>query len=86
MTKNNQIKFIKHFALFLSVFVLFLFSYQNLHFKRIDSIKKVQEEDYINHEKVSPKKLFNECWLIVKNNYYISDLNNQNWHKWKKRY
>ena len=85
MTKNNQIKFIKHFALFLSVFVLFLFSYQNLHFKRIDSIKKVQE-DFINDEKVSPKRLFNECWLIVKNNYYISDLNNQNWYKWKKRY
>lgn len=40
----------------------------------------------VNTTKISPKDLFLESWLLTKSSYWDSDLNNQNWARWKKRY
>ena len=44
------------------------------------------DEELINHDKISSQKLYENVWNLVKKNYYDSDMNEQNWHRWKHRY
>lgn len=44
------------------------------------------DEELVNHEYVSSQKLYDNVWGIVKKNYYLSDMNGQDWHRWKHRY
>ncbi len=39
-----------------------------------------------NNEVVQPQKLFDKTWKIVYKEYYDSDLNHQNWSRWKEHY
>ncbi len=39
-----------------------------------------------NNEVVQPQKLFDRTWKIVYKEYYDSDLNHQNWTRWKTHY
>ncbi len=39
-----------------------------------------------NTASVSPKKLFTDCWRIIKTRYYDSSMNEQNWYYWKNHY
>lgn len=79
--------FLRQFLLLvLSVFVLFLITYNNYKIKQIKRINTISEINTINENNVSPKELFNSCWYIIKANYYNKNLNKQNWNKWKKRY
>ena len=39
-----------------------------------------------NNEVVQPQKLFDKTWKIVYKEYYDSDLNHQNWSRWKSHY
>ena len=70
----------------MSAIVLFLISYHDIKLKQTRRISNISEINIINDKKVSPKNLFLESWQTIKSNYYRSDLNKQNWSKWKKRY
>lgn len=39
-----------------------------------------------NKESTQPQKLFNKSWKIIKNKYYDSSMNGQNWTRWNKHY
>ncbi len=66
--------------------VLFFLSQRRIETKHINRVNNLSETNIINDKQVSSKQLFFESWNDIKNNYYISDLNKQNWTKWKKRY
>ncbi|MDR1167806.1 MAG: S41 family peptidase [Heliobacteriaceae bacterium] len=42
--------------------------------------------DMVNHEHVSAQKLFDNTWDEIKDNYYDSSMNSQDWRRWKERY
>ncbi|MBP7212552.1 PDZ domain-containing protein, partial [bacterium] len=67
--------------------VLFLVLFDNILIKGFNSNSdKISSDDLINHRQVSPQKLFDESWSTIKSNYLESDLNKQNWERWKKHY
>lgn len=43
-------------------------------------------QNLYNNEIVAPQKLFDRTWKIVYRDYYDSDLNHQNWYRWKNHY
>lgn len=87
MFKFNNKNKMKHFLmLFVSILVLFLISYQDFKLKQTKRINDISTLNLINEKNISSKALFLETWQIIKSNYYASDLNEQNWQKWKKRY
>lgn len=82
--KNLSKKLTFHyFVLIFSVIFLFLMTFNNYQENRINEITA---QDKVEQKQIAPEALFNECWLLVKNNYYLKDLNKQDWSKWKKRY
>ena len=84
--KVNKYK-LKHFLmLILSVVILFLISYHDVKIKQNQRINDISGVNVINEKEVSPKALFLESWQVIKSNYYSSDMNEQNWAKWKRRY
>ncbi len=85
-TEFKKSKFKQFLLLFISVVVLFLISYSNFQSREAKRINDVSKIGQINEKQKSPRELFLDCWTTTKNNYYISDLNKQNWTKWKKRY
>lgn len=66
--------------------VLFAVSFQNYKYAQIERINEISSSSYINDEKISPKDLFLESWLLIKQSYAEPDLNNQSWSRWKRRY
>lgn len=44
------------------------------------------DQNNINKTKVSPQRLFDNTWQIVKNEYYDPNFNNQYWLRWKRHY
>ena len=40
----------------------------------------------VNTEQVSPQKLFDKTWKIIKKTYYDTDMNEQDWYRWKVHY
>ncbi len=73
-------------AVVLMIFVLFLLTNKKIETKHINRVNNLSETNVMNNKQVGAKQLFFECWNDIKNNYYINDLNKQNWSKWKKRY
>ena len=71
----------------LLIFVLFFITtHKEIETKHINRVNNLSETNIINERQVSPKQLFYEAWVNIKNNYYNPHLNKQNWAKWKKRY
>ena len=71
----------------LLIFVLFFITtHKEIETKHINRVNNLSETNIINERQVSPKQLFYEAWVNIKNNYYNPNLNKQNWAKWKKRY
>ena len=82
----KKIKNIQVAILCLSLIVLFGVTFQNYKYAQIERINEISSNSYINEEKASPKDLFLESWLLVKQSYAEPHLNDQNWHRWKRRY
>ena len=82
----KDIKTKKFCALFVGLIILFLFSYQDIKLKQTKRINDISGIGVVNEDLISPRALFLESWQIIKSNYYQSDLNRQNWTRWKKRY
>ena len=40
----------------------------------------------VNTEYIDSQKLFNKAWKVIKNNYYDTDMNEQDWYRWKAHY
>lgn len=73
----------KQFLIFFAlVFVLFLFD----RFLLNGFNSKVSTDSLVNRNHVSSQKLFDKTWRIIKNNYYDSRMNGQDWERWKKHY
>lgn len=45
-----------------------------------------ENSTYVNTKIVSPQKLFEKNWQIIKTEYYDPTFNHQNWHRWKNHY
>lgn len=46
----------------------------------------IDTDSLVNKNKVNSQKLFDRAWGVIKNNFYDSDLNGQNWNRWEKHY
>lgn len=68
----------------LLVFVLLIFN--RILFINLSDTAAVNPEDLVNTQHVSSQKLFDNIWHVIKNNYYDSKLNNQDWARWEKHY
>jgi len=42
--------------------------------------------DMVNHEHISPQKLFDNTWAVIRDNYYDPTMNEQMWYRWKEHY
>lgn len=83
---NNNSKIKRFLVLFLSIFILLLISYRDIKIKQSKRINDISGINIVNEKTTSAKALFLESWQVIKSNYYQSNLNKQNWAKWKKRY
>ncbi len=46
----------------------------------------INTDELLSKEKVSSQRLFDRSWNIIRKNYYDSELNYQDWNRWKKHY
>lgn len=68
----------------LLVFILLIFN--RILFTNLSDTATLNPEDLVNTKHVSSQKLFDNIWHVIKNNYYDSKLNNQDWSRWEKHY
>ena len=45
-----------------------------------------EDTKVVNTDKISSQKLFEKTWQTIRNEYYDSDFNHQQWYRWKLRY
>ncbi len=43
-------------------------------------------QEMINHDEISPQRLFDRTWRVISKEYYEPTLNHQNWNRWRTRY
>ena len=68
------------FATVLTLFAIYAF-FLNHHNPLLDL-----EEQRVNTTQVSPQRLFDHSWQVVKNEYYDPNFNDQYWLRWKNHY
>lgn len=68
----------------LLVFILLIFN--RILLTNLSDTGAVNPEDLVNTQHVSSQKLFDNIWKVIKNNYYDSKLNGQDWSRWEKHY
>lgn len=68
----------------LLVFILLIFN--RILLTNLSDTAAVNPEDLVNTHHVSSQKLFDNIWKVIKNNYYDSKLNGQDWSRWEKHY
>lgn len=67
--------------------VIALFIFNKILMGDFSTISSVVDTDsLLNKKQVSSQKLFDNTWKIIKNSFYDSKLNSQDWDRWKKRY
>ena len=82
----KRIKQLQLIFLCLCLAILFGATFENYKQAQIERINEISSNSYVNNESVSPKDLFLESWLLVKQSYAEPHLNDQNWYRWKRRY
>lgn len=68
-----------------SVFMLLIFNKILVDWYTTNSSITASQE-LLNTEHVKSQKLVDKSWKIIKSNFYDSQLNDQNWDRWKKHY
>ena len=68
----------------LLVFILLIFN--RILMSNLSDTAAINPNDLLNTQHVSSQKLFDNIWLVIKNNYYDSKLNEQDWSRWEKHY
>lgn len=86
MIKLSKNQIVHYCIFFVLVVILSFSSYNHQIVEQKNQINNVSNLNYINDRKTTPYNLFFENWSVIKNNYYLSDLNKQDWSRWKKRY
>lgn len=77
----------KHFIIaFILITALLLFNniLHDMYIKMVSTPSNVQT--VVNSEQISAQKLFDKAWRTIRKNYYIKDMNNQDWYRWKVHY
>jgi len=46
----------------------------------------ISSKDLVDKRQINSQKLFENSWRIIKNNFYDSSMNHQDWKRWKKHY
>lgn len=80
MNKKHAIIFI----ILLTALLIFNNFLQGIYTKMISAPKQLRTT--INKEQIPPQKLFDKTWKIIKKSYYDTELNEQNWYRWKLHY
>jgi len=52
----------------------------------VGKMETVDTQELINNQKVNSEQLFNKSWKTIKNTFYDSSLNQQDWMRWKNHY
>jgi len=86
MQKFNKNKIIQFVLLIFCAAILSYINYYSSQNNNIDKLNISGNINYVNKKNVSYQNLYNEAWNVIKNNYYMQDLNSQDFYKWKKRY
>ncbi len=84
MLNNNMRRRIKAVILFVAS-VITLFGINSLYLNNHNPMLNVEQKS-VDTTQVSPQKLFDNAWQIVKNEYYDPNFNKQYWVRWKTRY
>ncbi|HNW26120.1 MAG TPA: S41 family peptidase [Candidatus Gastranaerophilaceae bacterium] len=67
------------------VFALLLFN--NFLLKQFSyNSAMISSKDLVDKRQINSQKLFENSWRIIKNNFYDSSMNHQDWKRWKKHY
>lgn len=69
----------------LLVLILFIFN-RILMREFINASSIVSTSELVSNEHSNSQQLFDKAWVIVKNDFYDSKLNEQDWSRWKKHY
>ena len=43
-------------------------------------------QEMVNHDEISPQRLYDRTWRVISREYYEPSLNHQNWNRWRTRY
>ncbi len=70
--------------IFLVIVLLLFNNFLMRHFSYNSTM--ISSQDLIDKRQVASQKLFENSWKIIKNNFYDSSMNHQDWNRWKKRY
>ena len=80
----NRKHFIIAFILITALLLLFNNILHDMYIKMVSTPSNVQT--VVNSEQISAQKLFDKAWRTIRKNYYIKDMNNQDWYRWKVHY
>ena len=80
MNKKHAIIFI----ILLTALLIFNSFLRGIYTKMVSSPRKLQTT--VNKEYISPQKLFDKTWKIIKKSYYDTSFNEQDWYRWKLHY
>lgn len=56
----------------------------DIYIKMVSTPSEIQTAT--NTEQIMPQKLFDKTWKIIKKSYYDTDMNHQDWYRWKTHY
>lgn len=76
----------KQITIFILLVAMLLIFNKILMKNLISDSSLVNTDELVNTEHVNSQKLFDNTWKIIKNNFYDSKLNGQNWDRWEKHY
>lgn len=76
----------KKFKILGFILIIALLLILNGVFLNSNRVEISEVEEMIDHDRISPQKLYDNTWKIVRDNYYDSDLNVQAWGRWREHY
>lgn len=76
----------KQFVIFILLVLILIIFNKILMGRFFMNSSVVNTDGLVNSQKVSPQKLFDKNWTVIKTTFYDSELNGQNWKRWKKHY
>ena len=77
----------KHFiiaVILITALLIFNNILHDIYIKMVSAPTGVQTN--INTEQISAQKLFDKTWKIIKKSYYDTNMNEQDWYRWKVHY
>ena len=76
----------KEILIFILTAIIVYFAYQFITTTLLLKLPVLNSGDLINNKKVSPQKLYDESWKVLKKDYIDSSYNSQDWKRWRNKY